>query len=125
VASLEQFVDDLASSQPILIAGGGIGGLTAAIALRRAGFQVQVHERAPEIREVGAGLTIQANTILALRRAGLDRAVIEPGRAVQRASIRRWDGALLSGTDFRGVEAQLGALSQSTGRRCRRSCWRR
>jgi 2-polyprenyl-6-methoxyphenol hydroxylase-like FAD-dependent oxidoreductase len=96
---------------PILIAGGGIGGLTAAIVLRRAGFQVQVHERVPEIREVGAGLTIQANAILALRRAGLDRAVIEAGRAVQRASIRRWDGALLSGTDFRDVEAQLGAPS--------------
>jgi 2-polyprenyl-6-methoxyphenol hydroxylase-like FAD-dependent oxidoreductase len=98
-------------SQPILIAGGGIGGLTAAIVLRRAGFQVQVHERAPEILEVGAGLTLQANAILALPRAGLDRAVIEAGRAVERASIRRWDGALLSGTDFRDVEAQLGAPS--------------
>jgi len=42
------------SSRAILIAGGGIGGLTAAIALRRAGFAVRVFERAPEIREVGA-----------------------------------------------------------------------
>ncbi len=62
---------------PILVAGGGIGGLTAAVALRRAGFEVQVFERAEEIREVGAGIAIQPNAVLALRRIGLDRAVAE------------------------------------------------
>ena len=65
------------SPAPILIAGGGIGGLTAAVALRRAGFEVEVFERAPEIREVGAGIAIQPNAVLALRRIGLDRAVTE------------------------------------------------
>jgi 2-polyprenyl-6-methoxyphenol hydroxylase-like FAD-dependent oxidoreductase len=98
-------------NEDILIAGGGIGGLTAAIALRRAGFQVQVHERAPEIREVGAGITLQANAILALRRIGLDRTVMAAGRPIGTASIRRWDGTLLSGTDFREIEALLGAPS--------------
>jgi 2-polyprenyl-6-methoxyphenol hydroxylase-like FAD-dependent oxidoreductase len=96
---------------PILIAGGGIGGLTAAIALRQAGLPVQVLERAPEIREVGAGITLQANAVLALRRIGLDRAVMEAGRPIGTASIRRWDGALLSGTDFREIDTLLGAPS--------------
>ena len=38
-----------------VIIGGGIGGLAAAVALRRVGVEVDVHERASEIREVGAG----------------------------------------------------------------------
>ena len=98
-------------NEPVLIAGGGSGGLTAAIALRRAGLPVQVLERTPEIREVGAGITLQTNAILALRRIGLDRAVMEAGRPIGTASIRRWNGTLLSGTDFREIETLLGAPS--------------
>ena len=41
-----------------LIAGAGIGGLAAGIALRQAGLDVQVFERARELREIGAGLMI-------------------------------------------------------------------
>ena len=44
-----------------MVAGAGIGGLTAAIALRRAGFEVAVFERTTELREVGAGLLLAAN----------------------------------------------------------------
>ena len=40
----------------ILIIGAGIGGLTSAIALRRAKFDVEVFERAPDMKEVGAGI---------------------------------------------------------------------
>lgn len=42
----------------ITIIGAGIGGLTAALALQRRGFKVQVFERSKEIREIGAGITI-------------------------------------------------------------------
>ena len=41
-----------------VIVGAGIGGLTAAIALKQTGWDVAVHERSPELREVGAGLTL-------------------------------------------------------------------
>jgi 2-polyprenyl-6-methoxyphenol hydroxylase-like FAD-dependent oxidoreductase len=54
----------------VMVAGGGIGGLTAAIALRRAGFEVVVFERAAELREIGAGLLLAANAQKAPRRAG-------------------------------------------------------
>ena len=54
----------------VMVAGGGIGGLTAAIALRRAGFEVVVFERTAELREIGAGLLLAANAQKAPQRAG-------------------------------------------------------
>ena len=42
---------------PILVAGGGIGGLVAAYALARQGFAVRVFEQAPEFKELGAGIS--------------------------------------------------------------------
>ncbi len=56
----------------IAIIGAGIGGLTAAIALRRHGAAVTVYEQAAEITEVGAGLQISANAIRALNDMGLN-----------------------------------------------------
>jgi 2-polyprenyl-6-methoxyphenol hydroxylase-like FAD-dependent oxidoreductase len=94
---------------PLLIAGGGIGGLMAAIALRRAGFDAQVYERTPEIREVGAGITLQANAILALRTIGLDSAMIAAGRAATKASLQTAEGKILSRIDLQGVERAMGA----------------
>ena len=50
------------NKQPIIaIAGAGIGGLTAAITLKQAGLNATVYEQAPELGEVGAGLTITPN----------------------------------------------------------------
>ncbi len=49
-----------------MVVGAGIGGLTAAIALRRAGVETTVFERAGELREIGAGLLLAANVVGAL-----------------------------------------------------------
>jgi choline dehydrogenase-like flavoprotein len=57
--------------EPILIIGAGIGGLSAALALHRAGLQVEVYERADEIKETGAGLTLTETGSLALEALGL------------------------------------------------------
>jgi 2-polyprenyl-6-methoxyphenol hydroxylase-like FAD-dependent oxidoreductase len=56
-----------------LIIGGGIGGLAVALALQRIGGSVKVFEKAPAIAEVGAGLSIWSNAMLALRCLGLER----------------------------------------------------
>ena len=61
----------MAKSVRAMIIGGGIGGLTAAIALRRVGIDAQVYERAPELREVGAGIGLMGNALSALDLLGL------------------------------------------------------
>ena len=60
------------SSLRIAIVGGGIGGLTAAIALRARGLDVSVFEQAEVLREIGAGVSIQPNAARLLKRIGLE-----------------------------------------------------
>ncbi len=55
----------------VVLIGAGIGGLTAALALQRAGFAVSIYERADELIEIGAGLTLAKNASKALRSLGL------------------------------------------------------
>jgi salicylate hydroxylase len=59
----------------ILIAGAGIGGLTAAACLLKAGHDVQILEQAPELTEVGAGIQISANAMHVLNSLGLAEAI--------------------------------------------------
>ena len=54
-----------------IIIGGGIGGLTAAIALQRVGIDVTVLEQAEELREVGSGLPLFINALRALQKLDL------------------------------------------------------
>jgi salicylate hydroxylase len=61
----------MAANAHVLIAGAGIGGLTAALSLLRAGFDVDVYEQAPQLGEVGAGFQMSANGTRILYRLGL------------------------------------------------------
>jgi len=61
---------------PILVVGGGIGGLAAAYALARKGFAVRLFEQSSEFREVGAGIQLGPNIFRALDRIGLKDAVL-------------------------------------------------
>ena len=67
--------------QKILIAGAGIGGLTAASCLMKAGHQVEVYEQAPDLSEIGAGIQLSANAMHVLNYLGL-------GEAIGRLSVR-------------------------------------
>src|SRR6185436_12462753 len=59
----------------ILIAGAGIGGLTAASCLMKAGYDVEVYEQAPELSEIGAGIQLSANAMHVLNDLGLGEAI--------------------------------------------------
>lgn len=68
------------SASPVLVAGGGIGGLAAALALVRRGYEVKVFEQAPEIGEIGAGIQLGPNAFHAFDALGIGEKA--RGRAV-------------------------------------------
>ena len=70
-----------------IIVGAGIGGLTAAIALKRTGWDVSVHERAPELHEVGAGITLWTNAVKVLRKLDVGKAIEEVAAAEAKANF--------------------------------------
>src|SRR5271169_6494091 len=80
----------------IAVIGGGIGGLTAAVALLQAGFEVEVYEQAPELTEIGGGINMAPNATRVLRRLGLAEGLDREGVRPLGTHQRRWqDGRTL------------------------------
>lgn len=95
------------AERAVVIAGGGIGGLTAGLCFAQAGYAVRLAEQAREFSEVGAGIQLSANATKVLFALGLE----EPLRAVsflpQRTELRHWrSGRTLS-------ETPLGAVAET------------
>jgi 2-polyprenyl-6-methoxyphenol hydroxylase-like FAD-dependent oxidoreductase len=87
-----------------VIVGAGIGGLTAALALRRHGWSVRLYEREPALSEVGAGITLWRNALAALDGIGAAAAVAAAGAEAQAEIVATSGGAvLLSGLDFEPI----------------------
>jgi len=63
----------------ILVAGAGIGGLTAASCLAKAGHHVEIYEQAPQLAEIGAGIQISANAMHVLRDLGMEQSIVGIG----------------------------------------------
>ncbi len=89
----------------ILIVGAGIGGLTAALALRRVGFDAHVYEQANALREVGAGVAISPNAIKVLHGLGLAEALRAVGVVSLSLDSRDWQSGALLGRVPLGAEA--------------------
>ncbi|WP_194725028.1 FAD-dependent monooxygenase [Noviherbaspirillum malthae] len=75
----------------ILIAGAGIGGLTAALSLLKRGYDVQVCEQAAELREVGAGLQLSPNGLRALYQLGVGDNLKALASEPEGKEIRLWN----------------------------------
>jgi salicylate hydroxylase len=75
----------------IAIIGGGIGGLSAALQLLKAGFDVRIYEQAAAIGEIGAGIQISPNASRLLVRLGLKPAMDKVGVRPLAVHQRRWD----------------------------------
>src|SRR5262249_18743524 len=80
----------------IAIIGGGIGGLTTALALRQFGFEPQVFEQAPELLEVGAAIIMWPNAMRVLHRLGISERGRQDGGVLEQACWLDRDGRLLN-----------------------------
>src|SRR5688500_9321443 len=74
----------------VAVIGGGIGGLAAALALLKRGIDVEVHEQAPELKEVGAGIQISSNGTRVLYELGLKDALARVQVLPSGRVIRHW-----------------------------------
>ena len=61
----------MTTSRTVMIAGAGIGGLTAALAIAQAGFRVAIYEQAERLEEAGAGIQLSPNASRVLLALGL------------------------------------------------------
>ncbi|MFH5775721.1 FAD-dependent monooxygenase [Paracoccus sp. NGMCC 1.201697] len=87
-------------SLPIAIIGGGVAGLTAACALARRGFPVQVLERAASLDDIGAGLQISPNAFRVLDALGLGPRFREISLQSERVELRDTSGAMVARLDL-------------------------
>ncbi len=75
-----------------VVVGGGIGGMAAAVALARAGIDVQVYEQARELTEVGAGVSLAPNGLRMLDRLGVGEGIQRLGARHVSTQLRLADG---------------------------------
>lgn len=92
-----------------VIIGAGIGGLAAAVALRRVGIETLVIERVGEIREVGAGLSIWSNAVNALRELGVEASVMASASVVERNLVQTPAGRRIAQNEFGDMSGKAGA----------------
>ena len=95
----------------IIIIGGGIGGLTAAIALYRVGIDVQVYERAPALREVGSGIALSPNAVEVFEQLGLGADIRSLSFAVRQGGLRSPNSTVLLSIPAHSFHASFGTIS--------------
>src|SRR5690349_16674175 len=92
----------------VIVVGGGVGGLAAAVALGQEGFDLIVLEQAPELSEVGAGVNLSANAMKALVRLGVDSHIRETSvESEGNVYCSLEDGSELSRTEFGAAAAKV------------------
>lgn len=94
-------------SLSVCIIGGGIGGLSAAIALQQAGIRVNLYERVAEIKEVGAGISLWPNAVKALYKLGFKQQ-LEAIAFIGDGGIRTSSGEWLAHSHADTVRAMCG-----------------
>ncbi|WP_204102985.1 MULTISPECIES: FAD-dependent urate hydroxylase HpxO [Spirulina sp. CCY15215] len=92
----------------VIIIGAGIGGLTTGIALRQAGYEVEIHDKAKELRPAGAGISLWSNGVKVLNRLGLGEKIAQIGGQMDRMEYRSHTDELLNEIDLMPLVEQVG-----------------
>jgi len=92
----------------VIVVGGGIGGLCAAIALQKLGIETIVYEAAPELKPVGAGVGLAANAIQGLSRLGVADEVIARGKELEALTIFDEHNNIITNQDTRPLSRKYG-----------------
>jgi 2-polyprenyl-6-methoxyphenol hydroxylase-like FAD-dependent oxidoreductase len=101
-----------------IIIGAGVGGLTAAIALRRIGMQPVVFERASDVRkiQIGGGLQVWTNAMKAMRQLDLMDSLLAASAELGQCEFRTWSGDVMIGWSVCENSRKLGAPSVGVSR---------
>jgi len=91
-----------------IIIGAGIGGLTAGIALKQAGYDVVIYERVSKLRPAGAGISLWSNGVKVLNRLGLGDKMAAIGGEMNRMEYRSHCDEPLSDIDLRPLFKKIG-----------------
>ncbi|MFI0977438.1 FAD-dependent monooxygenase [Streptomyces sp. NPDC021093] len=94
-----------------IVIGAGIGGLAAAVALRKVGIDVQVFERASKLQAAGSGLSVMSNALAALDSLDIDLELEKYGQTLESYDIRNHQGELIRSLPIAEVIEGLGAPS--------------
>src|SRR6266496_4374736 len=97
----------------IAIIGGGIGGLTAALALRQFGFEPEVFEQAPAFHDVGAAIAVWPNAMRILEWLGIAGRVMEKAGLIRRVRWLDRDGRLLNHVRIHGTRSDAEATNRA------------
>lgn len=96
-------------TEKVLIIGGGIGGLTLGLALQKAKIPFEIFERAPELKEVGAGVGLWTNAVKVFDHLGIGDKIRAIGQPLQLAELGNEMGRILSRTNISKITDEMDA----------------
>lgn len=94
-----------------IVIGAGLGGLSAALALQRVGYKVEVYEKSQELKEVGAGIVLYPNAINVLRKLDVYDAVASAGSFGRHGKYMTPAGKVLVEMDLKDVGLDREAIA--------------
>ncbi|MGB3491247.1 MAG: FAD-dependent urate hydroxylase HpxO [Elainellaceae cyanobacterium] len=91
-----------------IIIGAGIGGLTTAIAMQQAGYEVEIYDKTSKLRPAGAGISLWSNGVKVINSLGLGKEIAEIGGQMNRMEYRSHTDEQLSDVDLTPLIQQVG-----------------